>query len=418
MLQLSYEDDQGILMQDEIHAYLERQSDKLHEAEAGNPQYKDSLGWLEPDEWAGEEMLSLMEQKAEEVRKNADVFVLIGVGGSNNGARAVIKALKKQGMPKVIYAGNSISPHSMNQVLEELKGKSVYINVIAKNFETLEPGIGFRILRGYLEDVYGDKAGERIIATGTSGSHLEDLCRRHGYSFLAFPENIGGRYSAVSSVGLFPMAVAGMDIRKLAAGAKDMRRELLLTKGPENQAFTYAAIRNLLYQKGYRIEMLSFFEPRFRYFAKWWTQLFAESEGKDGKGVYPVSAECSEDLHSVGQFVQDGSPVIYETFLDLKNQDSSCMLEAGTIDDGFGYLNGLDFWNINRTAMEATMQAHKKKLPVFCIQVETLDEYTFGQLFYFFEYACFLSGLMLGVNPFDQPGVEAYKGYMFQALGK
>lgn len=418
MLQVDFYDGIQKLDKPELDAFLKKHSDILEKIEALPTKYEDSLGFLDPDEWASDKILTQTEALAARVRERAEVFVIIGVGGSNNAARAVIKALEKQEAPKVYYAGNSLSPHAMNRVLEEVKGKSLYINVIAKNFETLEPGVGFRVFRRYLKEQYGEAAGERIIVTGTSGSSLHQLCNKYGYAFLPFPDNIGGRYSAVTSVGLFPMAVASMDIRELVKGAKDMRALLLTTKGKENPAYLYGAVRNLLYRKGYRIEMLSFFEPRFRYFGKWWTQLFAESEGKELKGVYPVASEYSEDLHSTGQFTQEGTPLIYETFLDMASQDASCILEADEVEDGFDYLNGKDLWEVNRRAYGATSKAHGQRLPVFQIMVDDMSEYGFGQMFYFFKYACCISGMLLEINPFDQPGVEAYKNYMFDALGK
>lgn len=418
MFSITYQDNQNRIAQEEKRAYMEENAGILDWAKAGPEEYRDVLGWLDPEEWAGEEHLARMEELAKEVRERADAFVIVGVGGSNNGARAVIEALKKGDGPEIYYAGNTISPYEANQLAEKLKGKSVYINVIAKNFETLEPGIGFRMLRKLLREADGEGCRERVIATGTPGSHLEDLCRKEGYRFLAFPETIGGRYSAVCNVGLFPMAVAGADIRKLVRGAREMKEELFLKGWEENPAYQYAAIRNLLYQKGMKMEMLSFFEPRYRFFAKWWVQLFAESEGKDGKGMYPVAAECSEDLHSVGQFVQDGSHILLETFLDVAERDASWVLEDDGVDDRFGYLNGVDLWDINKTAFQATYKAHSQCLPCFCVTVDSIDEASFGRLFYFFEFACFLSGKLLGINPFNQPGVEAYKGYMFEALGK
>ena len=417
MLTITYQDHVNKIQKEELQSYLKEKKEILDRVKNNSKGYEDVLGWMNPEEWASDAQISILEEKAREVREYADAFVLIGVGGSNNAARSVIKALNPQG-PKVYYAGNTISPYEVNCLLKELEGKSVYINVIAKNFETLEPGIGFRVLRKWLTERYGDKAFQRIITTGTKGSHLEKISNDNGYTFLTFPDAIGGRYSAICDVGLFPMAVAGADIRKVVQGVKDMRAYLYETEGEENPAYYYACIRNLLHQKGMKAEMLSFFEPRYRYFAKWWIQLFAESEGKDGKGLYPVSAQYSEDLHSIGQFVQDGTHMMFETFLDVKNQDASYVLEKDQVDDRFDYLNGVDFWEINKKAFEATYKAHTQCLPCFKIQVEQIVEYSFGQLFYFFEFACYISGMLLGINPFDQPGVEAYKGYMFEALGK
>ncbi len=418
MFEFTYQDSQNRVSETRQKNYGKEHSQLLSYARSCPEEYRDVLGWLDPEDWASQEQLARLEEKAKEVREKADAFVLVGVGGSNNAARSVIKALDQRSGCKVYYAGNTLSPYEINRLLRELEGKSVYIDVIAKNFETLEPGSAFRVLRKFLQEKYGSGAAERIIATGTPGSHLEELCREHGYTFLTFPEPVGGRYSALTDVGLFPMAAAGIDIRKVVQGAKDMRQLLWETDGMDNPAYRYAVIRNLLYQEGIKMEMLSFFEPRYRFFAKWWIQLFAESEGKDGKGIYPVAAECSEDLHSVGQFVQDGSHVMAETFLEVRNQDAAYVLEKDQVDDRFDYLNGVDFWEINRKAFEATRMAHSQCLPCFTITVDAIDEYSFGQLFYFFEFACFLSGKLLGVNPFDQPGVEAYKGYMFKALGK
>lgn len=384
----------------------------------GEEEYKDSLGWLDVDEWAGQEWLKVYQELAQEVRSKADVFVVIGVGGSNQAARAVIDAIGKTEPVKVVWAGNSISADSICKVLKEIKGKSVYINLIAKNFETLEPGIGFRALRCYLEEEYGDSYAERVICTGTRGSHLHDICKIHGFKFLPFPEDIGGRYTAVSPVGLLPMAVAGIDIGKIADGARYMRNRLFKEEASENIALKYAVIRNMLYQKGFYMEMLSYFEPRLFRFGKWWMQLFGESEGKDNKGLYPLLGNFSEDLHSIGQFLQDGSNVIFETFLDVKNSGASYILRRDQVDDRFDYLNGMDFDYINHVALEATLNAHSRKFPVMRLVVPALDEESFGQLFYFYEFVCYLSAKILGVNPFDQPGVEMYKQYMFDALGK
>ena len=343
---------------------------------------------------------------------------MIGVGGSNNAARGVIKALQQAGTPEIIYAGNTLSPHALNHMLKKLEGKSIYVNCIAKNFETLEPGASFRILRKYLKERYGNKASERIIATGTTGSSLEKLCVDNGYTFLEFPDNVGGRYTALSNVGLLPMAVAGIDIRMLVQGAKEMRKELYEKTAEDNIAYRYACMRNLCYKQGYRIEMLASFEPRFRYFYKWWIQLFAESEGKDNKGIFPVAGEYSEELHSVGQFLQDGFPIVFETFLDVKEHQDSLFVEPDGLTDYFDYLNGKDFWCINKKAYEATVMAHKEKMPCLTLEMDARDAYHFGQMFYFFQFACYLSCKMMGVNAFDQPGVEAYKKWMFEALGK
>ncbi len=405
-------------LKNELKKIREDNRQKLEEAKAGEKIYADSQGWLDTKEHAGEEKLKRIGELAKTIRENADVFVLIGVGGSNNAARSVIEALKTDEGTEIVYAGNTLSPNAINKMLKKIQGKSVYIDCIAKNFETLEPGSSFRILRQYLEEQYGENAKDRIIATGTVGSSLEKLCTDNGYTFLDFPENVGGRYTAMTNVGLLPMAVAGLDIRKLVEGAADMQKRLHEEGYENNIAYEYACLRNIFYKKGYRVEMLSSFEPQFSCFYKWWTQLFAESEGKDNKGIFPVTGEFSEELHSVGQFIQDGSPIMFETFMDVKKQQDSVVVKADDKADYFDYLDGKDFWEINKAAFKATVDAHSTKLPCLTLEVDSIDEYHFGQLFYFFQFACYLSCKVMGVNAFDQPGVEAYKKWMFEALGK
>ena len=397
---------------------MEEEVSRLSEAHGDEACYAASLGWKDVQQWASEERLTELEQLAADIREKADVFVLIGVGGSNNAARSVIEALQKKGTPKIVYAGNTLSPEAVRRMLEELERKSVYIDCIAKNFETLEPGVAFRVLRRYLYGAYGEQAAERIICTGSRESLLEKLCEDEGYTFLEFPENVGGRYTAMTAVGLLPMAVAGVDIRALVRGASGMQRQLHEKKGVENPAYRYACLRNALYREGYRLEMLSSFEPRFRWFYKWWVQLFAESEGKDEKGIFPVTGEFSEALHAVGQFLQGGSPLLFETFLHVRPECEPLVILPDSRKDAFDYLNGKDFQELNEAAYAATVKAHSVRLPCLTLEVRAIDAYHFGQLFYFFQFACYLSCKIMGVNPFDQPGVEAYKAWMFEALGK
>lgn len=403
---------------DTIGNVMKQNVELLKKVQLGEGQYTESLGWLDTDECAGEENLARIEALAEKIRKEAEVFVLIGVGGSNNAARAVIEAFQKEDGPEIVYAGNTLSPHSLVTMMNRIKGKSVFINCIAKNFETLEPGSSFRILRLYLYKTYGEEAAKRIIATGTKGSSLEKLCDDNGYTFIDFPKTVGGRYTSMTNVGLLPMAVAGIDIRALVCGGHDMQLKLRSQGAENNQAYHYACARNALYRKGYSVEMLTSFEPQYRCFFKWWLQLFAESEGKDNKGILPVTSEYSEDLHAVGQFVQDGAPILFETFIDVKKQNASFVVPKSEQEDYFSYLDEKDFWEINKVSYQATLAAHSEKLPCFIISVDELDEYHFGQLFYFFQFACYLSCGIMGVNAFDQPGVEAYKKWMFEALGK
>ena len=420
MLELTVKDQQELVSEETLRQAMQCHADVLRRAQAGEAEYSDSQGWLDVNEWASDEILTHIEQIAADVRAHCDAFVVIGVGGSNNAARSVIEALAQQSCDtQIIYAGNTLSPHALNQMLKSLEGKDYAIDCIAKNFETLEPGSSFRILRKAMAAKYSpEEAARRTICTGTYGSSLEDLCKAEGYTFVPFPTNIGGRYTAMSYVGLLPMAVAGIDIRALVRGAAEMQKQLHEGSAEDNLALRYACLRNLYYQKGYKLEMLASFEPQFRWFYKWWIQLFAESEGKDGKGLFPVASEFSEELHSVGQFIQDGTPLMFETFLDVAAHDDTLIVENDGKKDFFDYLDGKDFWDINKAAFGATVTAHSQKLPCLILTVPTLDAYNFGQLFYFFQFACYVSGKILGINPFDQPGVEAYKAWMFKALGK
>lgn len=404
--------------EDELRKVMEENKDIFRSVLAGEGEYVDSLGWFSVDKWANCEEVKRLKELAARIRENADVFVIVGVGGSNNAARAVIEALQTDDKVKIIYMGNTLSPYELQKTLKGLEGKSVYIDCIAKNFETLEPGASFRVLRNFLFARYQEKAKERIIATGTKGSSLEELCEEQGYTFLEFPKDVGGRFSAMTTVGLLPMAVAGIDIEKLIFGASDMEKYLTNGEVMENPAYQYACLRNLYYEKGYKIEMLASFEPQFCWFYKWWIQLFGESEGKDNKGLFPASGDFCEELHAMGQYVQDGMPLLFETFLDVQEKNAFLVPESDGIEDGFDYLNGKEFWDINKASFHATVRAHKEKLPCMILEVEKLDAYSFGELFYFFMFSCYVSARILGVNPFDQPGVEAYKKWMFEALGK
>jgi glucose-6-phosphate isomerase len=376
------------------------------------------LGWLHVASAAVQ--LEEIKAKAEEVRKKADVFVLVGVGGSNQAARAMIEALQGEDGPRVLYLGNTLSAHYVSKMLKQLEGKSVYINVIAKNFETLEPGSHFRVLRKFMEKHYSkEEMAERVILTGTYGSRLEEIAKENGYTFLSFPGPIGGRYSGFSPVGLFPVAAAGLDIDKFLKGVS--LAEAYCQENPENNpAIKYAVMRSLLYNEGFDIEMLVAFEPQYAYFAKWWVQLFGESEGKDKKGIFPSAAIYSEDLHSIGQYMQDGRRNLLETFLKVKNPQASVILEEDKeFGDYFDYLDKMDFAKINKVAECATIEAHAKGgVPCIEFEVDEISEETFGSLYYIFMLACAISGRLIGVNPFDQEGVEEYKRSMFKGLGK
>ena len=383
-------------------------------------QDKDSnhvLGWIHVKSAAIQ--WDEIKAKAAEVRRKAEVFVIVGVGGSNQAARAMIEALQGEDKPRVIYMGNTLSPHYINKMMAQLKDKSVYINIIAKNFETLEPGSHFRILRNYMEKIYTkEEMADRVILTGTCGSRMEEIAKENGYTFFPFPEAIGGRYSAFSPVGLFPMAVAGLDIDKYLKGAV-LAENYCMDHADSNPALKYAAVRNLLYEKNYNIELLAAFEPQFTYFTRWWVQLFGESEGKNLMGIFPTAAIYSEDLHSMGQYMQDGRRNLIETFIKVKNTDQSFIVnEDKKFRDGFDYLENMDFNTINKAAEKATIEAHVNGgVPCIEFELEEISEETFGSLYYIFMLSCAISGLLMGVNPFNQEGVEEYKRSMFKGLG-
>lgn len=405
----------------ELEAYQLAHADVLERCQAGEARFAGSLGWLSVDAWADDAVAERTCALAHRIRERADTFVLIGVGGSNNATRAARAALAPREGARVVFAGNTLSAWELNRMVESLEGHDVVIDCVAKNFETLEPGSSFRLLRQYLVRRYGaEEAASRIVCTGTIGSPLEDLCRAEGYAFVPFATDVGGRFTALTEVHLLPLAVGGVDIRALVAGAREAERSCR-TDGPlGNDAFRYAACRNILWERGYRMELLGFFEPRFRWFSKWFEQLFAESEGKDGRGLFPAAAEYGEELHSLGQFVQDGTHILFETFLDVVEPGPGDSLVLGGTDvaDGFGYLDGADFWDINKAGFRATRAAHAEVLPCLTLEIDRLDARHLGMLFYWFAFACMVSGRLLGVNPFDQPGVEAYKALMFSALGK
>jgi glucose-6-phosphate isomerase len=418
---LDYSKLSSFITEEEISGVILKNRDKILDILRPDKGDHGDLGWVDLDRLADEKLLAQIEEKAREIREKADVFVLIGVGGSNQGSRAVIKAVGDRKV-EMVYAGNNLSPNHLSKIVDGLKGKSVYVNVIAKNFATLEPGIVFRVIRHYMEDTYGtEEAAKRIIATGSlNNSSLEQLGKEKGYTLLPFPLAVGGRFSVLSAVGLMPIAVAGVDIRKLLEGAKAIKKVIHEELPEKNPAVKYASIRNILLEKGYNIEIFAYFEPLLEYFSKWWVQLFGESEGKDGKGLFPTACSFSEDLHSLGQYIQEGQRIIFETFLNLENQGGSYIIphEAGDI-DGFAYIDSKDFAYLNKTAYEATIKAHTDGgVPCMILNVSELTPYYLGQLFYFFEYACYLSASILELNPFDQPGVEAYKINMFSALGK
>ena len=389
---------------------------------AGN----DFLGWLDlPDTYDREEYTRI-KAAAAKIREDSDVLVVIGIGGSYLGARAVIEALtpafgKPEGSPEIYFAGNQISSVYMRDLERALEGKRFSLNVISKSGTTTEPAIAFRLLKKLLEEKVGrEEAAKRIYATtDRSRGALKQLADKEGYETFVVPDDVGGRYSVLTAVGLLPIAAAGIDTDALLAGASAMRREI--KENPQsNISVEYAAVRNGLLRQGKVVEVLANYEPGMHYVGEWWKQLYGESEGKDKKGIFPAAVDLTTDLHSMGQFIQDGSRIMMETVLMIKRSAEQVVLEADAENlDGLNYLAGRDMDFVNESAMKGTMLAHLDGgVPVSAVWMDELNAFTLGELLYFFEYACGVSGYILGVNPFDQPGVESYKKNMFALLGK
>ncbi|MBM7554856.1 glucose-6-phosphate isomerase [Thalassobacillus pellis] len=403
--------------------------DALHEKKGpGN----DFLGWLDLPENYDKEEFSRIKQSAEKIKSDSDVLLVIGIGGSYLGARAAIEMLNhsfyneltkdQRKSPQVFFVGNSISAPYINDLFDVLENKDVSLNVISKSGTTTEPAIAFRIFRKFMEEKYGkEEARKRIYATtDKEKGALKTLAEDEGYESFVVPDDVGGRYSVLTAVGLLPIAAGGIDIDSMMEGAKAGMNELSSSELNDNPAYQYAAVRNVLYNKGKPIEMLVNYEPALQYFSEWWKQLFGESEGKDHKGIFPASANFSTDLHSLGQYVQDGRRELFETVLKVEEPKSNITIDEDPQNlDGLNYLAGKTVDEVNEKAYEGTLLAHTDgQVPNLTVHVPKLDAYTFGYLVYFFEKACAISGYILGVNPFDQPGVEAYKKNMFALLGK
>jgi glucose-6-phosphate isomerase len=401
----------------------------LHEKTgAGN----DFLGWIDlPVNYDKEEFARIL-KAAEKIKNDSDVLVVIGIGGSYLGARAAIEMLnhsfynalpsEKRQTPQVLFVGNNISSTYMRDVMDLLEGKDWSINVISKSGTTTEPAIAFRIFRKLLEEKYGkEEARQRIYATtDRQKGALKTLANEEGYESFIIPDDVGGRYSVLTAVGLLPIAVSGIDIEAMMKGAQKAREDFGHSELEDNLAYQYAAVRNILYNKGKTIEMLINYEPGLQYFAEWWKQLFGESEGKDQKGIFPASANFSTDLHSLGQYIQEGRRDLFETIIKVNNPRHELVIEEEESNlDGLNYLAGKTVDFVNNKAFEGTLLAHTDGgVPNLVVEIPAMDVYTFGYLVYFFEKACAMSGYLLGVNPFDQPGVEAYKVNMFALLGK
>lgn len=388
----------------------------------------DFLGWLDlPVDYDREEF-ERIQAAAEKIKKLADVLVVIGIGGSYLGARAAIEFLKsplynslKKDTPEIYFAGNNINPTYLNEILAVCEGKDIAVNVISKSGTTTEPALAFRVFRDLLIKKYGkDGAKERIFCTTDKAKGtLKNLADEEGYETFVVPDDIGGRYSVLTAVGLLPIAAAGCDIRALMDGAAKAREELSADFA-ENDCYRYAAYRNLLLRKGKAVELLVSYDPSFTMMTEWYKQLFAESEGKDGKGIFPSSVTFSTDLHSLGQFIQQGSRLFFETVVDIKKPKQDFFIENDADNfDGLNFLSNQNMSVVNHKALEGTLLAHTEGgVPNLILEVEDTTEKTLGYMIYFFEKACAVSGYMLGVNPFDQPGVESYKKNMFALLGK
>lgn len=401
----------------------------LHDGTGAGNQF---LGWVDLPSSYDREEFERVKAAAAAIRDKCDVFLVVGIGGSYLGARAAIQMLGhsfynevpagKRGGPKIYFAGHNASPVYISHLLDVIEGQDICINVISKSGTTTEPALAFRILKEYLENKYGRaEAGRRIYATtDKSKGALRSLSQQEGYETFVVPDDIGGRYSVLTPVGLLPMATAGIDIDEAMKGARVAAGELGVSSLKNNISYQYAAIRNILYARGKTTEVIVSYEPCLYYLGEWFKQLFGESEGKDGKGIFPASLNLTTDLHSMGQYIQDGRRNLFETVINIQNYHEDIDIKAIEGDmDGLNYLEGKTIGFVNKKAMEGTIAAHVEGgVPSLIVNVPEISAYYFGYLVYFFEKACAMSGYLLGVNPFDQPGVEAYKRNMFKLLGK
>ena len=405
-----------------IHNELYEKSNKIGEF----------LGWMELPTNYDKDEFNRIKKAAKKIQKDSDVLIVIGIGGSYLGARAVIDALshsfynglpeEKRKTPQIMYVGNNLSPVYLNDLLEFISDKDISINVISKSGTTTEPAIAFRIFREVLETKYGvSEARKRIyVTTDRRRGALKTLANKEKYESFVIPDNVGGRYSVLTAVGLLPIATAGINIDKLMQGAKNAQDKYSEPNLKYNDCYKYAVARNLLYNSGKTIEILANYEPKLHYLTEWWKQLFGESEGKDKKGIFPAGVDLTTDLHSMGQYIQDGRRDLMETVIKIKKASSDIVIQQDDQNlDGLNYLAGKTLSYVNNKVMEGTILAHVAgNVPNFMIEIDKLDEENIGELIYFFEKACAISGNILGVNPFNQPGVEEYKKNMFKLLDK
>ena len=392
----------------------------------------DFVGWLELPTNYDKEEFQRIKEAAKRIQEDSEVLIVIGIGGSYLGARAVIESLtntfdnmlpeEKRKHPQIMYVGNNLSPNYINDLIEVIGTKDFSVNVISKSGTTTEPAIAFRIFREMLESKYGvEEARSRIyVTTDKARGALKTLADREGYEEFVIPDNIGGRYSVLTAVGLLPIATAGIDIQKLMDGARNAEARYNDPELKYNECYKYAVARNVLNKQGKEIEILVNYEPKLHYFTEWWKQLYGESEGKEGKGIYPSGVDFTTDLHSMGQYIQQGRRILFETVLRVEEPQTNININADDDNlDGLNYLANKDVDYVNKKAMEGTIQAHVSGgVPNIMINIEKLNEETVGHLIYFFEKACAVSGMILGVNPFNQPGVEEYKRNMFKRLEK
>ena len=414
---------------DALQPYVDVAHEMLHNKTGlGN----DFLGWIDLPNNYDKEEFARIKKAAEKIQSDSDVLVVIGIGGSYLGARAAIECLghsfrnnlskDDRKTPEIYFAGNNISSTYLMDLIDVIKDKDVSLNVISKSGTTTEPAIAFRVLKEFLENKYGkEEAAKRIYATtDAKKGALKQVSDEEGYETFIIPDDVGGRFSVLTPVGLLPIAAAGLDIDAMMKGANDARLNYSTSNLEENDCYQYAAVRNILHRKGKDIELLVNYEPSLHFVSEWWKQLYGESEGKDQKGIFPAAVDFSTDLHSMGQYVQDGKRILFETVLNVEKPRRIVELKKEEKDlDGLNYLSGKTIDFVNEKAFQGTLLAHTDgQVPNLIVNIPTLDEYNFGYLVYFFEKACGISGYLLGVNPFDQPGVEAYKRNMFALLGK
>jgi glucose-6-phosphate isomerase len=395
---------------------------------AGN----DFLGWIDLPVAYDKEEFARIQKAAEQIRKDSEVLLVIGIGGSYLGARAAIEFLghsfanmvskEVRKSPEIYYVGNNISSKYIHDLMDVVGDRDFSINMISKSGTTTEPAIAFRVFKEILEKKYGKEgAAKRIYATTDQAKGaLKKVATEEGYETFVVPDDVGGRFSVLTAVGLLPIAVSGADITKLMEGAQAARKEALELPFEENSALQYAAVRNIMLRKGKTIEVVANYEPSLHYISEWWKQLYGESEGKDQRGIFPAAVDLTTDLHSMGQFIQDGNRILFETVLEVQHSCAEILMKEEAVDlDGLNYLKGKSVEFINQSAMNGTILAHTDgNVPNLMVKIPEQNEYYLGQLFYFFEFACGVSGYLLGVNPFDQPGVESYKRNMFALLGK